>query len=375
MDSPHRRLVRLVVETVAGVLAAGLLTTTGPLGASTPAPDATGGPGAVATGSAAADTLGAALAEPELPPVRPLPRASDVVALPRTCATRTERVPQQAMICYLTPFWEDRPTVFLWGDSHAWMLVPALRAAATGRDVNLVLSTFGGCPAMDPGLTPDDLTRLGRCGLNAYLGLRFVDRMRQGSQPLKVVIAGNWEMYQRAIGLIDAGREPGEGRASYAFAQAAILREGGPALARQLAAWDVDVDVVGQVARPPARPGPCAQGRDPYRCAFPRSQAFFFERSTVDWLGEMFAPLAAQGGLRYIDLNESLCSPYLCRGVVDGIATYLDNSHLTAAVTRHLGWYLVPSVADVADAAAPGPVRTGSGAPGTPGGCELAVSC
>lgn len=360
MDSPHRRLVRVVVETLTGVLATALLTT-GPAPSGEPAEPRVG-----------AETLAVALAEPALPPVRPAPRTADVVALPESCATRAERVPQQAMVCYLTPFLDDRPTVFLWGDSHAWMLVPALREAARGRDANLVLSTFGGCPAMDPGLTPDDLTRLGRCGLNAYLGLQFVDQVRRAGQPLKVILAGNWEMYQRAIGLIDAGREPGQGRAAYAFAQAEILRDGGPALARRLAAWGVAVDVVGQVARPPARPGPCAQGRDPFRCAFPRSQAFFFERATVDWLGEMFAPLAERGGLRYIDLNRVLCSPYLCRGVVDGIATYLDNSHLTAAMSRHLGWSLVPSVADVA---APGPVRTGPGAPGTPGGCELAVTC
>ena len=299
---------------------------------------------------------------------------NDFTRLPPTCATREEKVPQQPMICYLTPFRSDRPTIFLWGDSHAWMQIPALRLAATGKDVNLVTSVFGSCPAMIPGLTRSNPTRLGRCGLNADLAFRFVKTMRRRDQPLKVILAGNWEMYERAITLMEQGRTPRGGHGDYAFAQARVFRTGGPKLARKLAEWRIDVDIVGQVARPPRRTGPCAAGTDPYRCAFVRRRAFFDERATTTWLGEVFAPVTRQG-IRYVDLNRALCSEYLCRGRVDGLDTYSDNSHLTASMSRALAPFLRPSVRDVAPRGAPAGGGAGEGEGATPGGCEMVLFC
>ncbi len=339
-------LIRYLIEAVAGMLAVGLL--------SAPVSVA----GAVKPGN-----------EP----------SNDFTHLPRSCATPQEKVPQQPLICYLTPFRSDRPTVFLWGDSHAWMQVPALRRAAKGKDVNLVTSIFGSCPAMVPGLTRSNPNRYGRCGLNADLAYRFVRTMRRRSQPLKVILAGNWEMYERAIGLMDQGKGPRGGHGSFAFAQATIFRKGGPKLARKLAEWRIDVDIVGQVARPPRRTGPCAEGTDPYRCAFLRRNAFLDERATITWLGQVFAPVTRQG-IRYLDLNEYLCSPYLCRGRIDGVDTYYDNSHLTASMSRRLASFFRPSVKDVAPAApAPGGGDGGDGRDGgeggTPRGCELVIFC
>ncbi len=315
------------------------------------------------------------IAAPAAVAVVPSPAAqaradNDFTRLPRSCATREEKVPQQPLICYLTPFQSDRPTVFLWGDSHAWMQIPALRRASAGKDVNLVTSIFGSCPAMIPGLTKADPNRLGRCGLNADLAYRFVKKLRRGPQPLKVILAGNWEMYERAIKLMAQGKGPKGGHGNFAFAQARIFRQGGPKLARKLAEWRIDVDIVGQVARPPRRPGPCAAGKDPYRCAFPRRKGFQNERATINWLGSVFAPVARQG-IRYLDLNEHLCSAYLCRGRIDGVNTYYDNSHLTASMSRELAPFFRPSVEDVAPATSP----SGGGEGSTPGGCELVIFC
>lgn len=334
LPGPVGSVVGYLVEAVAGLLAVTLLAAPGSTTVSS-----TGG----ADPSGAAGTVAVAVA----PTAAQQARAErDFARLPEACATPEEKIPQQPMVCYLTPFEEDRPTVFLWGDSHAWMQIPALRVAAEGRDVNLVTSIFGSCPAMVPGLSRDDLTRLGRCGLNAHLGFQFVREMRRGDQPFKVILAGNWEMYERAIGLMEQGKGPRGGHGGYAFAQAAVFRTGGPLLARRLAQWRIDVDIVGQVARPPRRTGPCAAGTAPFRCAFPRRKAFLDERGTTTWLGEVFAPVTSQG-IRYLDLNEHLCTEYLCRGRVDGVDTYLDNSHLTASMARELGERFRPSVDDV----------------------------
>ena len=67
--------------------------------------------------------------------------------MPEEClAEGDELIPSQPVACEIVPFEEDRPTVVLWGDSHAWMYIPALEAAIGKRDVNLMAFVMGGCP-------------------------------------------------------------------------------------------------------------------------------------------------------------------------------------------------------------------------------------
>ena len=254
-------------------------------------------------------------------------------------------MPQDALICYLTPFVRSRPTVFLWGDSHAWMQIPGLLKAAQGRNVNVVASVFGSCPPMDPGLSWARRYELGRCAASNVVALRFLKQMVAGPQDFKLVMAGNWDMYERALKLLAQGKKPGKGHAEYAFAQSKIFRKGGPRLMKQLAAMNVDTDVIGQVARPPANPKPCKR-MDPYACDFPRKQAFRNERSTISWLHKVMAP-ALRGGGQEIYVNEFLCSPSTCHGRVNGVWTFHDNSHITASMARLLAPYYAQSVADV----------------------------
>ena len=47
----------------------------------------------------------------------------------------------------------DRPTVVVWGDSHAWHHLPGLRAEANAQQVNLVAFVMGACP---PVVVPRD---------------------------------------------------------------------------------------------------------------------------------------------------------------------------------------------------------------------------
>ena len=73
-------------------------------------------------------------------------------ALPSSCATAEELIPVTAMRCDLNQQRPGAPTLVVWGDSHAWQMVPALQAAVAGQGINLVGFLFGSCPVMDPAL-------------------------------------------------------------------------------------------------------------------------------------------------------------------------------------------------------------------------------
>lgn len=283
----------------------------------------------------------------------------DFTRLPRSCATPQEKVPSDALICYLTPFVKTRPTVFLWGDSHAWMQIPGLLKAANGHPVNVVASVFGSCPPMDPGLSWAHRYDIGRCAASNVVALRFLKQLVNGSEDFKVVLAGNWDMYERALQLIAQGKQPGKGHAEYAFAQSKIFRKGGPRLVKELAQWRVDVDVIGQVARPPRNPKPCKR-MDPYACNFPRRQAFRNESGTESWLRRLMAPVLRQGGAE-VYVNDFLCSASTCYGKVDDVWTFHDNSHITASMARLLAPYYAPSVADVVPGMVAPPPGDGGG--------------
>lgn len=298
----------------------------------------------------------------------------DYPRMPRECATPAEKVPQDALICELTKFRKHWPTVFLWGDSHAWMEIPALRKAVRGEKVNLVSSMMGSCPPMHPGLRYKDRYQLGRCAASADLAMRYVRKMQRGREDFKVILAANWDMYERALRLIAKGKKPGRGHAEYAFAQAKIFKKGGPRMVRTLARMRVDVDVVGQVARPPRKPAACRKGMDPYQCNFPRRKAFRNEAGTIRWLGRLMAPVARQG-IRYIDLNDYICNKRTCFGKVKRVHTFHDNSHITASMSRRMARYFLPSVADVVPGmSAPAPTG-GDTAAEPPAPCLLPVLC
>ncbi len=279
----------------------------------------------------------------------------DHTRLPRSCATPAEEVPRDALICKLTPFRKNRPTLMLWGDSHVWMQIPGFLRAAKGRNVNVVTSLMGSCPPMDPGLSWKNRYSMGLCAASNTLATRTMQQLANGPQDFKLVLAGNWEMYERLLVLVDKGKKPGPGK-EYPYAQAKIFKHGGPRLFTRLDLLGVDVDVIHQVARAPAKPQPCKR-LDPYACDFPRHQAFRQESVTKRWLVRMTAPAHPN---RMVDVNDHLCSSGTCFAKIDGDWTYHDNSHITASMARQLWRYYAPAVADVV----PGMVATPPGSGG-----------
>ena len=283
----------------------------------------------------------------------------DKTRLPRVCASSAEEVPRKDVICKLTPFQENRPTLMLWGDSHVWMQIPGFLKAAKGRNVNVITSLMGSCPPMDPGLSWKNRYQLGMCGASNALATRTMQQLANGPQDFKLVLAGNWEMYERLLVRVNKRRPPGPGK-SYPYAQTKIFKHGGPRLFRKLGQLGVDVDVIHQVARAPAKGKPCKR-MDPYACNFPRHQAFRQESVTKRWLVRTTSPAHPT---RMVDVNRHLCGSGTCFAKVSGDWTYHDNSHLTASMARQLWQYYAPSVSDVV----PGMVATLPGSSGSGGG-------
>jgi peptidoglycan/LPS O-acetylase OafA/YrhL len=80
-------------------------------------------------------------------------------------------------------FAEDRPTLYLWGDSHAAALYPGFRACY-GKVLNIIQRTTAGVPPM---LGVDVKGRPARRAINEFI-LASVKKER----PKYVVLAGNW---------------------------------------------------------------------------------------------------------------------------------------------------------------------------------------
>ena len=82
---------------------------------------------------------------------------TDKPKLPASCIREPGGMTYKAGPCYLTKFRKHRPTVVLWGDSHSWQQLPALRPLARLHDVNLVMFMLGGCaPILVPEAHPAD---------------------------------------------------------------------------------------------------------------------------------------------------------------------------------------------------------------------------
>lgn len=259
--------------------------------------------------------------------------SKDYPRIPRACATPQEKIPSKPVACRLNDFKANRPTVVLWGDSHAWMMIPALKKAVRNQDVNLLAFTMGSCPPMDARLPRNTGPA---CAQSNDLALRSVLKLDRGSQPLQVVLGGSWQRYHHALRVGD--------RRSYRGQQAAKFQADGPRLFRKLGKAKIGVDVIGPVATVPVNKPRCKR-TEPYACDLPRGKALRNEGDVKRWLSRKVRPLAGQTQL--VDVNSAFCSKRVCRGKQDGTFTFFDDLHLSATRSRLLRDFFLPTVARV----------------------------
>jgi hypothetical protein len=262
--------------------------------------------------------------------------SQDYPRMPRECVAPSKKIPVEPVACSLAGFDAARPTVLLWGDSHAWMFIPALQAAAAGRDVNLVVVTMGSCPPMNNAVATGSAAPA--CYRSNALGIQTARRLAASGQPYRIILSGSWERYVLA-------RQRGD-RRSYIGRMAAAMRDGLPRLVRTLDALGADVDVIGQVATVPGRRGGCPAGEEPYACAVPRARALPDATRTGNYLARTLRPLL--GARRTIDVTPYFCTALACEGTVGSTLTWFDDLHISASMSTEMAPYFAPTVDAVA---------------------------
>ena len=290
----------------------------------------------------------------------------DFPKMPRRCVGQ-EVIPPKPGRCNLNAFEKGRPTIVLWGDSHAWQMIPALRMAARGRDVNLVAFLMGSCPAMDPALTREQRQQgAPACLVSNDRALKYVTNMRAHKKRVHVLLGTYWQRYLHAIRVGDSTSYHGE--------MAAYWKTAGPRLFRTLGRLRVSVDVNGQMPSVPAKAKDCyLQERFAYSCDLARKRALRDEAATKSWVKRHMRALS--GHPRYVDANR-MCTKATCFATPRGIYTFWDDQHISATMSRQLSYVLDKTVSRAGGTGKPnggGPILENDDDEG--GGCTIPLLC
>jgi hypothetical protein len=264
-------------------------------------------------------------------------RTDEVPGVPDACLARP-------MKCRLSPDIAGAPTLVLWGDSHAWQLIPALKAAIGHRKINLVAFLFGGCPPMDPGLTtPAQVRAAGPCRQTAHKALTYVLNATEKKKDIRLVLAGGWELYRYALDPLEPEEAGWREHTSPSIAGAAELASVGlPRLFQVLGDARVRADVVGQMPTVPENAPECPRSEDPYECDLPRDAALPEAASNRMALKAMVAELRRPAQL--IEPSRFFCDSSGCAGRVRSASAWYDDTHISLALSGLLGSYFAGTV-------------------------------
>jgi peptidoglycan/LPS O-acetylase OafA/YrhL len=266
---------------------------------------------------------------------------TDVPKMPEECVSGDELIPSEPVACEIVPFEEDRPTVVLWGDSHAWMYIPALEEAIRRKDVNLVTFVMGGCPPFFPHGRSEN-----GCSGNNRLALNFIKEVKKSKQPYRLILSASWELYLEGNEeLLTSQEVASRANPDYIAKMAEVFQPRAPELFTWLEEREVPTDIVAPTAAV-RRPAPqCEAVPRPFSCDAPRPEAILNETETREWLQDQMEDLA--GDPRLIDVTPKMCSEETCYAERDGIVNFFDTNHLSATLSRELVSYFKPSVESV----------------------------
>ena len=246
--------------------------------------------------------------------------------LPAHCLEPGDTIPSRPGRCVLTDYGRQRPTVVVWGDSHAWQQLPALRAQAERTRTNLVAFVMGACPPMD-------LRKRGyrgACAQQATPALAYVTTASIRGGSVKVVLGAFWELYRGYHRAAEAGYSPTDPYEQFLLERAAMFDTGGARLFGTLAKRGIATAAIAQAPWIGSNVAPCRAGEDPYVCNLPRTEAIPAEAATAAWVKRQLARIRVSG---YIDPTRFLCSLQICRARLDGEPVFLDDLHLDPAIT------------------------------------------
>jgi len=269
----------------------------------------------------------------------------DFPDLPGRCYDREHEPVDQ---CRITSY-AGRPWIVMWGDSHGLMYLPAIRALANKKRVNLVVMFFGSCPVSVP-LPPqprqEGVQGRTQCEDHNVQSLDYVRGLSSRGVDLKVLIGGFWSGYRQAHRRTLRARASGgqSGLTSYQERMGELADYGTPRMFKIFGNLQLDVDVLALAATVPLDPKPCTAGREPYQCDLPRRQALTGENNNRRWLKGVMEPLVNP---RLIDPSPVYCDTSTCFAHVDGVNTFYDDIHLGADLTRTMRRFFVPTYNDL----------------------------
>ncbi len=266
--------------------------------------------------------------------------------MPLRCYESDNRTLRDAP-CLITSYGAKRPTMVVWGDSHAWMYLPALRREARSHRVNLTLVVFGSCP---PALPLPRSRGFGRvqCEKHNVATLSYVRRLDRRRDDVSLLIGGFWSGYRQGYARQQRADRDGtdSGLTTYQQQMSVLAVESSPKLFARLGRMGLEIDLIGQAATVPLDPRYCTAGREPYQCDLPRSRALDHEGANRRWINRnLRAPLV--GRPRLVDTTPAYCSATTCRARIGGVNTYYDDIHLGADLAKTLTGYFAPVFDDV----------------------------
>ncbi len=262
-------------------------------------------------------------------------QGADFPVLPRKCYDPYHPAPTYK--CPILSYGANRPTVVLWGDSHAWQYLPAVKSEARARRLNLVLFTAGGCP---PSLRPASIkTRFPTCDKANRAAYDYVTKLAQQHRKVRVLLGSYWAYYRIGYRALKKGTGDDDRYHQHLFR---IQHTGTKPLFNALGRSRVPFDLIGQSATVPDDAPTCNRGDLPYQCKLPRSQALKLETNTRAWLTRLTD--AVPGSNRYINAVQAYCNATWCRPRVSDRDLFYDQFHLGARFVATLGAYFAPSL-------------------------------
>jgi hypothetical protein len=231
--------------------------------------------------------------------------------IPKRCYTPSGEV--RSGPCRIERYGDGRPTVIVWGDSHAAQQIPALRVKARQTRTNLISFSMGLCPPMIVAKSDPD-----PCSRNAYEAMQFIEaKAARTSQPLTVVLGGFWYFYRTT-------------KTGDRSERAATFRRGDHAMFTRLGRLSrqhgVRVAVLGQAPWIP--PGsPCSERAKSCR----RSVMIPAEASQTRYLKRQVRSIAHA---EIVDVAAQVCTGHYCRVTACDVPVFYDIVHLNADLTR-----------------------------------------
>jgi hypothetical protein len=211
-------------------------------------------------------------------------------------------------------------TIVVWGDSHAWMWLPALDAI--GRDTHAQIVQFdkSSCPPQDMRIWLD---RLRRAYTECDEFRRFVEARIQALHPDVVVLTGA----EKGVRIVAGGHGTPQGvEDAWATGVASTIGAVAPFTARTI--------VLSDSPYPLREPTDCLSGHanDVHVCDTPRSGAideFGLPVGAFDDHNLREQQVVEQNGARYVSVTPWFCTDSACPAVVGGLAVYRDAFHIS----------------------------------------------